>query len=147
MSKVVSNSLATIEVELCDARVSPPLITNHQIKLTSNKSEITLLEALEQIGLVTSLNDPIFLKKVSVGVFGVPLTHDATVYAGDRIELYRPILIDPKTIRRKKPTRIKMPFYKKKPKKGLLIVLFDNQESLFKPFIIVFCVERFYASY
>jgi putative ubiquitin-RnfH superfamily antitoxin RatB of RatAB toxin-antitoxin module len=102
---------------LCDARVSPPLITNHQIKLTSNKSEITLLEALEQIGLVTSLNDPIFLKKGSVGVFGVPLTHDATVYAGDRIELYRPILIDPKTIRRKKANQNKDAVLQEKAKK------------------------------
>ncbi len=131
MSKAVANSLSTIEVELCDARVLPPQITFHQIKLNSKKLETTLLEALEQIGLVTSMNDPIFLKKGSVGVFGVPMTHDATIYAGDRIELYRPILIDPKTIRRKKPTRIKMPFYKKKQKKGLLAVLFDNQESLF----------------
>ena len=117
MSKAVSNALSTIEVELCDARVSPLQITNHQIKLTSNKLEITLLEALEQIGLVTSLNDPIFLKKGSVGVFGVPLTHDATVYAGDRIELYRPILIDPKTIRRKKANQNKDTVLQEKAKK------------------------------
>lgn len=117
MSKEVSNSLSTIAVELCDARVLPPQITHHQIKLNSNKLETTLLEALEQIGLVTSLNDPIFLKKGSVGVFGIPLTHDATVYAGDRIELYRPILIDPKTIRRKKANQNKDAVLQEKAKK------------------------------
>ncbi len=117
MSKAVSNALSTIEVELCDARVLPPQITHHQIKLNSNKLETTLLEALEQIGLVTSLNDPIFLKKGSVGVFGVSLTHDATVYAGDRIELYRPILIDPKTIRRKKANQNKDAVLQEKAKK------------------------------
>jgi len=117
MSKEVSNSLSTIAVELCDARVLPPQITHHQIKLNSNKLETTLLEALEQIGLVTSLNDPIFLKKGSVGVFGVSLIHDATVYAGDRIELYRPILIDPKTIRRKKANQNKDAVLQEKAKK------------------------------
>ena len=117
MSKIVANSLSTIEVELCDARVLPPQITVHQIKLNSKKLETTLLEALEQIGLVTSMNDPIFLKKGSVGVFGVPLTHDATVYAGDRIELYRPILIDPKTIRRKKANQNKDAVLQEKAKK------------------------------
>jgi len=117
MSKEVSNSLSTIAVELCDARVLPPQITHHQIKLNSNKLETTLLEALEQIGLVTSLNDPIFLKKGSVGVFGVSLTHDVTVYAGDRIELYRPILIDPKTIRRKKANQNKDAVLQEKAKK------------------------------
>jgi putative ubiquitin-RnfH superfamily antitoxin RatB of RatAB toxin-antitoxin module len=117
MSKAVANSLSTIEVELCDARVLPPQITVHQIKLNSKKLETTLLEALEQIGLVTSMNDPIFLKKGSVGVFGVPLTHDATIYAGDRIELYRPILIDPKTIRRKKANQNKDAVLQEKAKK------------------------------
>jgi putative ubiquitin-RnfH superfamily antitoxin RatB of RatAB toxin-antitoxin module len=117
MSKIVANSLSTIEVELCDARVLPPQITVHQIKLNSKKLETTLLEALEQIGLVTSMNDPIFLKKGSVGVFGVPLTHDATIYAGDRIELYRPILIDPKTIRRKKANQNKDAVLQEKAKK------------------------------
>jgi putative ubiquitin-RnfH superfamily antitoxin RatB of RatAB toxin-antitoxin module len=117
MSKEVSNALSTIAVELCDARVLPPQITHHQIKLNSNKLEITLLEALEQIGLVTSLNDPIFLKKGSVGVFGIPLTHDAAIYAGDRIELYRPILIDPKIIRRKKANQNKDAVLQEKAKK------------------------------
>ncbi len=117
MSKAVANSLSTIEVELCDARVLTPQITVHQIKLNSKKLETTLLEALEQIGLVTSMNDPIFLKKGSVGVFGVPLTHDATIYAGDRIELYRPILIDPKTIRRKKANQNKDAVLQEKAKK------------------------------
>ena len=117
MSKAVANSLSTIEVELCDARVLPPQITVHQIKLNSKKLETTLLETLEQIGLVTSMNDPIFLKKGSVGVFGVPLTHDATIYAGDRIELYRPILIDPKTIRRKKANQNKDAVLQEKAKK------------------------------
>jgi putative ubiquitin-RnfH superfamily antitoxin RatB of RatAB toxin-antitoxin module len=117
MSKIVANSLSTIEVELCDTRVLPPQITVHQIKLNSKKLETTLLEALEQIGLVTSMNDPIFLKKGSVGVFGVPLTHDATIYAGDRIELYRPILIDPKTIRRKKANQNKDAVLQEKAKK------------------------------
>ena len=117
MSKAVAKSLSTIEVELCDARVLPPQITVHQIKLNSKKLETTLLEALEQIGLVTSMNDPIFLKKGSVGVFGVPLTHDATIYAGDRIELYRPILIDPKTIRRKKANQNKDAVLQEKAKK------------------------------
>ena len=57
--------------------------------------------------IVLSLDDQLFNKKGQIGVFGVTLSPQDIVYEGDRIELYRPILIDPKKIRRKKANQNK----------------------------------------
>jgi len=39
-------------------------------------------------------------KNYAVGIFSQKTTRDAVVVEGDRIEIYRPLLIDPKEIRR-----------------------------------------------
>jgi putative ubiquitin-RnfH superfamily antitoxin RatB of RatAB toxin-antitoxin module len=101
-----NNQRSSILVELCDARQISPLISQHQIVL-SNHQVCSLYEALFQMKVVLSSDDPLFLKKGQVGVFGIPLSPQDIVYDGDRIELYRPILIDPKKIRRKKANQNK----------------------------------------
>ncbi|HEC17312.1 MAG TPA: RnfH family protein [Sedimenticola sp.] len=40
-----------------------------------------------------------------VGVFGKVVKPDARVSAGDRVEIYRPLIADPKEARRKRATR------------------------------------------
>ncbi len=42
------------------------------------------------------------LALVSVGIFGVPCDRDTVVGEGDRIEIYRPLVDDPKIIRRRR---------------------------------------------
>jgi len=101
-----SDQGSSILVELCDAREIPPILSQHQIML-HNHQACSLYEALFQMKIVFSLEDPLFIKKGQVGVFGIPLSPQDTVYDGDRIELYRPILIDPKKIRRKKANQNK----------------------------------------
>jgi putative ubiquitin-RnfH superfamily antitoxin RatB of RatAB toxin-antitoxin module len=59
------------------------------------------------MNIVKTRDDVLFQKKGAVGVFSIPLGPDDSIYDGDRIELYRPILIDPKKIRRKKANQNK----------------------------------------
>ena len=93
-------------VELCDARQIPPILSHHHL-VVSSQNTCTLYEALFQMKIVLSLDDQLFNKKGQIGVFGVTLSPQDIVYEGDRIELYRPILIDPKKIRRKKANQNK----------------------------------------
>ena len=98
--------MKAIQLELFDARESPPrqvffTLKPHQAPTTS------LLEALLHMNIVKDRDDVLFQKKGAVGVFSVPLGPDDPIYDGDRIELYRPILIDPKKIRRKKANQNK----------------------------------------
>jgi len=101
-----SNQNPSIQVELCDARQSPPILTQHLIH-TQDLKTCSLYEALFQMRIVKSLDDQLFMIKGQIGVFGITLSPQDTVYDGDRIELYRPILIDPKKIRRKKANQNK----------------------------------------
>jgi putative ubiquitin-RnfH superfamily antitoxin RatB of RatAB toxin-antitoxin module len=101
-----NKSVQTIELELFDARESPP--KQFFFSFTpAQASSPSLLEALVYMNIVKDKDDVLFQKKGSVGVFSVPLGPDDPIYDGDRIELYRPILIDPKNIRRKKANQNK----------------------------------------
>lgn len=63
-------------------------------------------EIIEQSG-VLELHPEIDLKKNKVGVYSRNVKLDATVRDGDRIEIYRPLLADPKEIRRKRAEQAK----------------------------------------
>lgn len=59
----------------------------------------TVSDAIKQSQLLSefpSLN----LETLSIGVFSNRVTLDTVLQAGDRIEIYRPLSIDPKTARR-----------------------------------------------
>lgn len=53
----------------------------------------TVLDALLKAGLG---------KETSVGIFGEPAALDTRLRDGDRVEVYRPLKIDPKEARRKR---------------------------------------------
>lgn len=58
-------------------------------------------EAIEQSGILKRF--PEFdLTKQKVGIFGKIVSLDSPVRDGDRIELYRPIVADPKTVKRRR---------------------------------------------
>ena len=63
-------------------------------------SGMTALDAIEQSGLRAQINLP---EPLILGVFGVRLKNaDQILQAGDRVEIYRPLTINPKDIRRKR---------------------------------------------
>lgn len=42
------------------------------------------------------------LESIPVGLFGRPVNRDTQLKAGDRVELYRPLAVDPKEARRRR---------------------------------------------
>lgn len=63
-------------------------------------------EIIERSG-VLEMYPEIDLKKNKVGVFSRNVKLDATIHDGDRLEIYRPLLADPKEIRRKRAEQAK----------------------------------------
>ena len=60
----------------------------------------TVEQAIRHSGVLQRFPE-IDLNSQKVGVFGKLVKLDATVKEGDRIEIYRPIIADPKTVRRR----------------------------------------------
>lgn len=60
------------------------------------------IEAVIKISGILKIFPEIDLNKQSVGIFGKSRKLADTVNAGDRIEIYRPLIIDPKEARRAK---------------------------------------------
>lgn len=67
----------------------------------------TLREAIERSGLLARYPE-INLATMRVGVFGKPRDLDEPVNAGERIEIYRPLLTEPKERRRLKAAKKKL---------------------------------------
>ena len=60
----------------------------------------TIKDAVERSGILKQFPE-IDLEKQKIGVFGKVSKLDAVLNDGDRVEIYRPIICDPKTVPRK----------------------------------------------
>ncbi len=70
------------------------------------KEGSTVREAIVSSGILEKCCD-INLQTNKVGIFSKIITLDAQVMAGDRIEIYRPLLLDPKEARRLRAEKTK----------------------------------------
>lgn len=61
----------------------------------------TLEEAIQQSGILQSYPE-ISLEMNKVGIFGKLSKLDTRLKPGDRVEIYRPLIADPKEVRRKR---------------------------------------------
>ncbi len=66
----------------------------------------TIQEAIEQSGILHKYPE-IRLDKNKVGIFGKLSQLQVLLRAGDRVEIYRPLLADPKAARKKRAARKK----------------------------------------
>ncbi len=85
-----------IEIEVCYAL--PAEQTVLPVKLDAGR---TVEDAITQSGILKQ-HPEIDLKVNKVGVFGKLVPLGAPLQPGDRIEIYRPLIADPKESRRKK---------------------------------------------
>lgn len=60
---------------------------------------LTISDVLNQTGFAKAYPEVL---NYSFGIFSTPATMDTRVNAGDRVEIYRPLLIDPKEKRRQR---------------------------------------------
>ncbi|EJN6827931.1 RnfH family protein [Vibrio cidicii] len=91
----------SIEDEMIHVEVVYALPQEQRILKLVVKQQATVEEIIRQSG-VLELYPEIDLSKNKVGVFSRMVKLDATVRDKDRIEIYRPLLADPKEIRRKR---------------------------------------------
>lgn len=84
-----------MEVSIAYARPGDPLWLRLEVAEGS-----TVQEVLEASGLLQRCPE-IDLANVKIGVFGKLRKPDAVVEAGERVEVYRPIIADPKTVPRR----------------------------------------------
>ncbi len=93
---MVKTDSTMIEVEIAVA------LENHQLLLAVQVAQgTTVLEAIHQSGVMNHFPD-IDLNRHKVGIFSRVVSLDRIVNAGERIEIFRPLSIDPKEARRAK---------------------------------------------
>ncbi|MBX3628541.1 MAG: RnfH family protein [Nitrosomonas sp.] len=88
------DTAAAIEVEIVYALLSRQVLTKIRVP-----SGTTLEQAIQLSGIMKQFPE-IDLSKNRIGVFGRLAKRDALVESRDRVEIYRPLLIDPKEARR-----------------------------------------------
>ena len=66
----------------------------------------TALEAAQQSGISDRFND-IDLDNAKLGIFGNLVTPKQVLREGDRVEVYRPLIADPKEVRKARAARAK----------------------------------------
>ena len=66
-------------------------------------SGATVAEAIERSGILAQFPE-IDLGHQKVGIFGQPVTLDTPLEDGARVEIYRPIIADPRTVPRRGQT-------------------------------------------
>ncbi|HSF20554.1 MAG TPA: RnfH family protein [Burkholderiales bacterium] len=64
----------------------------------------TIEEAVQRSGILKTFPE-IELQRAKVGIFGRPVALGERMREGDRVEIYRPLIADPKEVRRRKAGR------------------------------------------
>ena len=91
----------SMEILICDARLGEPKLSPFTVYFLPSEAPTVGL-ALIQAGIAQSPEDLSLARKGCFGVFGKRKDWDSPIYEGDRLELYSPLLVDPKAVRRKK---------------------------------------------
>ncbi|HRP96460.1 MAG TPA: RnfH family protein [Rhodocyclaceae bacterium] len=77
-------------------------LPHRQVWLTTEVPDgATVRQAVEHSGLLECFPQ-LALEQHKLGIFGKFTALDAPVQDGDRIEIYRPLLVDPKTVPKKR---------------------------------------------
>ncbi len=103
MTEVNEAGVAEIQVEVAYARPDEQLI----IPLTVTAGT-TVYDAAVKSGIAERFPE-IELASVKMGIFGktVPKPQDRVLENGERVEIYRPLIADPKEVRRRRAEKAK----------------------------------------
>lgn len=90
-----------LQVEVVYALPNEQQIFKTQVVETSEQPDVLVEDVIKQSGVLDAYPD-IDLAVNKVGIFGRTVPLNTAVNDGDRIEIYRPLLADPKEIRRRR---------------------------------------------
>ncbi|HFD81283.1 MAG TPA: RnfH family protein [Gammaproteobacteria bacterium] len=89
-------NVETIPVEVAYARPDEQVIIGLDVPVGT-----TLKQAIEQSGILERFPE-IDPEKMKAGIFGKLKKPDQVLTAGDRVEIYRPLIADPKAVRKER---------------------------------------------
>jgi uncharacterized protein len=92
---------SSIDILICDARSGEPILRPFTLLIPPD-GPVNVGLALVQAGIAKSPQDLVLERKGCFGIFGKRKEWHSPIYSGDRLELYSPLLADPKLVRRKK---------------------------------------------
>jgi putative ubiquitin-RnfH superfamily antitoxin RatB of RatAB toxin-antitoxin module len=93
----MDEQVKTIEVEVAYAEHDRQLIKALEVPVNT-----TAIEAVNLSGIREDFPQIPADDKIEIGIFSKKCTPDEVLQPGDRVEIYRPLLIDPKEARRLK---------------------------------------------
>lgn len=101
------------DVELITVEVAYALPQRQQLTTLQVAPGTTAYEAVQQSGIVQMFPD-IDLENAKMGIFGQALgtkglkpPKEHVLQAGDRVEIYRPLIADPKEVRKRRAEKAK----------------------------------------
>ncbi len=74
------------------------------VRVVEGEPGMTVEQAIQASGILDA-HPEIDLSRNKVGVFGKAAKLDAVLYPGDRVEIYRPLIADPKEARKKRASQ------------------------------------------
>lgn len=102
MATIAAAPAATVAVQVCHA-ASPQQITLIALEVAAGA---TVEQAIHQSGLLEQVME-LDLAACRVGIWGKLKLFETVVKVGDRIEVYRPLIADPKDARRRRAAKAK----------------------------------------
>ena len=97
-----------LPVEVVYATAEQQLLLAFEVPVGTSVSEAVQLSGIAEHLLHVTLQD------CPLGIFGRVVAPEHLIEAGDRIELYRPLLIDPKEVRKQRAAKVARVFKKAK---------------------------------
>lgn len=92
----MANASDMIKIQLSYAKAEQQLILDLSVPAGT-----TILQAIEASDLIRKMPD-IDISVLRVGIYSKLKTLDTVVRDGDRVEIYRPLIVDPKESRRRR---------------------------------------------
>ena len=92
--------------DLITVEVAYALPERQSLLTLSVDPQATVQQIISQSGILQQFSD-IDLAVQKIGVWSRPVKLDDRVKAGDRIEIYRPLIVDPKDLRRRRAEKAK----------------------------------------
>jgi len=93
--------------EMISVEVAYALPTKQRIERVEVPEGSTALEAVKVSGIDRHFEDLNLAGDLALGIFGKAVSEKQVLQPGDRVEIYRPLLIDPKEVRKRRAEEAK----------------------------------------
>lgn len=90
----------TVTIEVAYA-----LPDKQRIEVVEVPAGTTAIEAVALSGIEAHFDELIVSDDLKLGVWGKAVAHSRVLEAGERVEIYRPLLIDPKEVRKQRAAK------------------------------------------